>query len=384
MATTGVTGGAWRAHVTRAGTVEPWDGSAPLAWLVAADDRWHDPATDVGVRHERIDGTAVVETRMRIPGGDAVQRVWSVADRGGITLVEVRNDSPLPIACAFTRGDLLTVRPPSGGPLEGIALPAGSIALPVGHRSGVVVGLAHGAPAAGVLPTGLPDAESVARGWRARSDKASRLDLPDAPAVHGVRAARCEVVLSGLADPEVDPRRFLLGAGELVRMGELDPRSIGDLALAVAGAVAALERSDDGLVPAALAAAGVVLAHAGERRALGDLARIGDVGNATPPLAPDEDGDIVAVAATEGLLARGSRLFPTGIPPQWLGRDLEAHGLVAGPSSRLSLALRWHGPNAAVLWEVTGEPVTLTADVAGRPWGSAGLRGEALWRLPPP
>ena len=73
---------------------------------------------------------------------------------------------------------------------------------------------------------------------------------------------------------------------------------------------------------------------------------------------------IEVVAAVERLIAAGSVLFPDGIPPAWLGANFEAHGLVAGPSSRLSLAVRWHGPNAAVLWEVTGDPVTLTS--AGR------------------
>ena len=61
--------------------------------------------------------------------------------------------------------------------------------------------------------------------------------------------------------------------------------------------------------------------------------------------------------------AAGGRLFPGGIPPAWRGVDLEAHGLLAGPASTVSFALRWHGVNAAVLWEVTGDPVALTAAV---------------------
>ena len=49
-----------------------------------------------------------------------MHRVWSVADGGGRTIVEVSNDSPLPIACAFSRRDLLTARPPADVPIEGI------------------------------------------------------------------------------------------------------------------------------------------------------------------------------------------------------------------------------------------------------------------------
>src|SRR5688572_5419061 len=117
MATTGVIGQTWRADVTATGSVEPWDGSALLDWYIAADDRWHDPRTDHGVRHQRVDGTAVFETKVRIPGGDAVQRVWSVADAGGFTLVEVTNDSSLPMAVAITRSDIVANRPPADVPI---------------------------------------------------------------------------------------------------------------------------------------------------------------------------------------------------------------------------------------------------------------------------
>ena len=87
MITTGVTGGRWRASVTPWGAVEPWDGSPALDWHVAADDRWHTPRDESAVRQKRLGGTAVVETRVRIPEGDAVQRVHSVADHGGLTVV---------------------------------------------------------------------------------------------------------------------------------------------------------------------------------------------------------------------------------------------------------------------------------------------------------
>ena len=163
MATTGVVGQQWRANVTEAGVVEPHDGTTPLGWYVAADDRWHDPRADTGVRHRRVAGTAVFETRVRIPGGDAVQRVWSVADAGGYTIVDVHNDSPAPIAVAFTRGDLATTRRPADVPVEGIALPAGAVVFPVGHRTTITVGLAHGPHdrRPSPLPPGLPSAAAV-------------------------------------------------------------------------------------------------------------------------------------------------------------------------------------------------------------------------------
>ena len=80
MSTTGVAGGSWRADVTPWGAIEPWDGSPSLDWYVAADDRWHVPSREPAVRQVRLSGTAVVETRVRVPTGDAVQRVFSIAD----------------------------------------------------------------------------------------------------------------------------------------------------------------------------------------------------------------------------------------------------------------------------------------------------------------
>src|SRR5690606_32379273 len=109
--TTGVTGGPWRASVTAWGAIDPWDGSRRLDWYVAAEDRWHVPRAESTVRQRRVDGTAVVETRLRVPNGDVVQRSWSVPDAGGITVIEVENESPLPVAVAFDRRDVLTERP---------------------------------------------------------------------------------------------------------------------------------------------------------------------------------------------------------------------------------------------------------------------------------
>ena len=62
----------------------PVDGSPPLDWWVAADDRWHTPATEPSCRQYRLLGTPVVETVVGVPGGDVVHRVYAVADGGGV------------------------------------------------------------------------------------------------------------------------------------------------------------------------------------------------------------------------------------------------------------------------------------------------------------
>ena len=201
------------------------------------------------------------------------------------------------------------------------------------------------------------------------------------------RGARC--CWPGPPTPRPSPSATCWGSASSSRLGDLDDRQVIEIAPSIAAAVAVTARRGHQLAPAALDAAAVALAVAGERRALSDLARVRDsVGlddrpNAIVEMA-EATGDIAIVPTVERRLLAGSTLFPTGIPDRWRGVDFEAHRLVAGPASTLSLAVRWHGNNAAVLWEVAGEPITLSASVGASRWSSAARRGEALWRLGEP
>jgi len=96
------------------------DGGWSVDWWVAAEDRWHLPAAEAGVRQSLLDDSPVVETRLRIPGGDAVQRTYGFVARDGSQrlVVEVANDSAVPVAVA------VAVRP--FGP-TGPAHPPGSM-----------------------------------------------------------------------------------------------------------------------------------------------------------------------------------------------------------------------------------------------------------------
>lgn len=383
MTITGVLGGSWRATVTPWGALDPWDGSPRLDWAVAADDRWHRPEHEPAVRQGRVDGTPVVETRVRVPDGDAVQRVWSVPDGGGMTLMQVENRSPLPIAVAFTRPDVRTSRPPTGVPVEGIALPAGTVVLPVGHHASVAVALPHDGSGAGPLPAGLASADAVARGWLRTAHRALRMVLPDALMVDDVVGTLCMVALGGPPEPHVDAAGFLLSVGLLARLGESVDGWMSD----AASAAERLVRGADSEAVWALDAAAVVFAAAGERRALGDLARA----RATAGVGDGKAvwSDVVGavgvrrVAALEHVVAvQGGAMFPTGLPDGWVGADVEMHGVPVTPSSRLSVALRWHGPRPAVLWEVQGGEVRLTAPVVAPGWSAVATSGEALWPAP--
>jgi len=382
--TTGVTGGGWRGNVTRWGGIEPWGDGAPLDWHIAADDRWHSPQREAAVRQRRIDGTAVVETRVRIPDGDAVQRVYSVPDRGGLTIIEVENESPLPIAVAFTHGALRSARAPTA-PIEGITLPEGSVAFPVGHHATLTVALAHDGSGAGILHGGLPTAAGVARGWLATVERASRLLLPDAALSERFIAERCELALVGPEHPDNDPVGFLLGVGQLVRMGEKATEWIPDLAHALE--LAAKSAEPNWALSAALDAADHVLVVAAEKRARRDLLALSSrlaCSHVLPLGAPADCAYFITWV--ERLIAdvhsEGGRLLPSGMPAGWEGNNFEVYGLPTGALGSVSFAVRWHGERPAVLWEQSGPPVTLSAPAIAPGWQTTDVKGEALWPQP--
>ena len=367
MTTTGVVGGRWRATITKWGAIEPWDDSPAVDWFVAADDRWHRPSEEASTRQTCVGGTPVVETRVRIPGGDAVQRVYSVADAGGLTIVEVTNESSLPIAVAFTGGGLLSQRPPTTLPPQGIDLPADAVVYPIGHRSTLRVARAHSAGIT-ALPEVLPSAEQVANGWLTQTQRASRLHLPDVAIVEAVTAARCELLLSG-PNP-ADSSAFILDVAELVRMGGLPAIWVPD----VATHLESLARSGAQIAPGVVQAAARVLHAAGEDRAVADLRRMNLVESAD-----DWTSTPGGPVGVERLLVVSDEheawLMPGSFPRPWLGVDFEAHHLAIGLASTLSFAIRWHGERPAVLWEVSGQPMPLSYGS----WSTGELAGEALW-----
>lgn len=76
-----------------------------LDWWIGADDRWHLPSVEASVRQTLIDDAPVVETRLRVPGGDVVQRVYGIRSQRMVgdewVVVEVENLTPVPCAVAF-------------------------------------------------------------------------------------------------------------------------------------------------------------------------------------------------------------------------------------------------------------------------------------------
>ncbi|MBI5090175.1 MAG: hypothetical protein HZB15_15285 [Actinobacteria bacterium] len=316
-------------------------------------------------------------------------------DDGGLVLVEVDNDSPLPVAVAFAGPPVLCSRPPVDVPVQGIDLPAGARVLPLGHRATITVALGRGrAYVDRALPASLPNSAQVANGWLAIVERAGRFDLPDRSLVEMVTEARCDIALRGLGSAD-DPAEHLFGAHQLVRMLGGRDDVMPDVAEAVERLARRLRRAGEspgepaGESAAALDAAEAVARLAGDDRAAADvdavrrhLAARGALGDRVwMPTLPQPTA-ARRVATIERMLARGTDLLPDGIPAGWWGTDFEVHGVPTSPGSSVSFAVRWHGERPAVLWETTGPSATLTASRAAPGWTTDRPAGDALWPAP--
>ena len=405
----GIRGGGWNAIVNERGSIRLNDGSPVLDWHIAADDRWHDPSTEPSVRQTRRAGVPVIETRLRIPGGDAIQRVYAVADAGGLVVIEITNESTLPIAVAFTRPDLISSRTPSPRGAQGIELPVGSVVFPVAHGSTLRVALS--APlnvaneSANVDVERLPSFEQLQKGWLKAVEQAGYVIVPEGAVAPLVARLRSDaLILSGHeiedwgigagGDCANDPVAYMLTLQELLRMGE---KLTGDSAQIRVDHAARLAQCVETLlknhkkssvlpwdVERALFAAQFVFARMGENRAADDVAaaQLRMSSAAEPPNVMPTD--IRAIAWVEEKMVAVQRdgsvqIFGRGIPRLWLGANLECHRVSAGPMHTVSFGIRWHGEKPALLWEVSGPAgVKLNAGLCDPTWSSVEPTGETL------
>jgi hypothetical protein len=402
----GIRGGGWNAIVNERGSIRLNDGSPVLDWHIAADDRWHDPSTEPSVRQTRRAGVPVIETRLRIPGGDAIQRVYAVADAGGLVVIEITNESTLPIAVAFTRPDVVSSRTPSPRGAQGIELPAGSVVFPVAHGSTLRVALrALDNVVANVDVERLPSFEQLQKGWLKAVEQAGYVIVPEGAVAPLVARLRSDaLILSGHeiedwaigagGDCANDPVAYILTLQELLRMGE---KLTGDSALIRVDHAARLAQCVETLlkdnkktpilpwdVERALFAAQFVFARMGESRAADDVAatqlRLSSA--AEPPNVMPTD--IRAIAWVEEKMVAMQRdgsvqIFGRGIPRLWLGANLECHRVAVGPLHTVSFGIRWHGEKPALLWEVAGPAgIKLTAGKCDPTWTSVEATGETL------
>ena len=399
MRAVGVRGAAWSAGVSAWGDLFVED-QERLRWFIAADDRWYRPSRETTVRQREVSGVPVIETRIKVPGGDAVQRVYGVANFGGAIVVEIYNDSSLPFAVAFDRGDIATMREPSPTGVQGIDLPADSVVFPVGHhatmRAAILINGDSRQISAGELES-LPSFEQVERGWLAALQISSRVDVPDLSWSSVLTSQRCKVLLSNSAELTessdinllVD---LLLDRAERVRLGDKPAQWVDEVAVATERILkqCAKTQSVQWFEERALLGAGMVLNRAGESRGLQDFVsvwsrlaeagRISDLALASPEIA----GTVRQIAWIESQLVAQRRdgvieICPCGIDKSWLGVNFECHKLLASPEHVISYAVRWHGEKPALLWEIDG-PVgaKVAASAIDRTFSSTEMRGETL------
>jgi hypothetical protein len=380
-----------------------------LSWYIAADDRWHTPSREAAVRQRLVDGVPVVETVVRVPGGDAIQRAYAVPDLGGLVVMEIENATTLPFAVAFDSGDLLTSRSPADVPIEGIDLPAGSIVMPVGKTSRVWVACGGGR---GALPA-VPTAADVVRGWTQTLDRSPRLTLPDDGVMAGVRSARAALLLAPAPsfDRGGDLVEFVLVVSEHVRLGEPAEPWVDDIAEAAVRIAKASRSVADPHTDVALRRAADVLRAAGQDRAAADVEAmpLGAAGSAgslgTGSLGTGSLGTGSLGTGSLGTGSLGTRssavrmlvdsldswasgrgrnveLVTAGIPAELLGQSFDVNDARAGEAV-VSYAVRWHGERPAVLWE-SSVPITVRCSVVDPSWQAEGTRGDALLVAPRP
>ncbi len=390
MISVGTLGGGAPALVDPVGTVRPPGAGWTLEWWIGADDRWRLPTNEVAVRQHRVGGAPVVETSMRVPSGDAIQRVYGAAGEGAPIVIEVENASPAPFVLAFVaRGvaqvavdgataridrqfALTTPRAPSRwaktvaapvqlpvttghaetGPFPGArdrgARIEAALLHPVAHRTTLRAVLTVGKHAPAVEPRAVPDADDVVRGWARLLDRALRVELPSDPLMARVQAARAEVLLAGQG------------------------RAPG------AAVFAALE--DWGFDAETTAVWRRLSVR--ERQAVRSRAEPGTWSEAEALV--DDGAFLVAVRR---LLVNdtpnGSVDLLTEFPDGWRGEPLAVHDApIAGGT--VSYAVRWHGPRAALLWETTAIEVSLRAPAFDPEWSTTDARGEALFGVTEP
>ena len=215
-----------RIGVDRRGLVSVQRGSWSLDWWLRVDEDWIFPSQHGAVRQRLVQGAPVVETVLRVAGGDIVHRVYATRKSSEVLVVEVENQATRPVALAWAvrpyddlgggridqvelKGDslyvngrlgLVSAREPGRmiGGSEGLD-PASSlddenaspnlVSCTQGMASAaVILPLVHGTTLSSYIPLGnaldtplsgaVPSSAEVVRGWTSHASTASRLVLP--------------------------------------------------------------------------------------------------------------------------------------------------------------------------------------------------------------
>jgi len=370
-----------------------------VGWWIGADDRWYDPSVERAVRQVRPGPAPVLETRLRVAGGDILATTWAAIGDGPAVVVELANETPVPVAVAITvDGDIRNLA------VEGCRLvadgvvacaadrDAGRFALvdgsadlwsvvtsggagqaapdPVSSHDGgtagaLIVPLLHRQSLRFVVPGGdpslFPGPDRIAAGWATRLEQATRVELPDEALSASASTGLVDLLL---AEPTPDVA-VQLAAWGLLRdaVDRIAAHHRDDPAgwLRAAATCWDLHRRPDpfaDLPLEALVASGTAAASepgaagrlAGLFAARGDARASADAESLSGPVA-DPDGSMwdlarrLAAPQGDGLTLLGE------VPSSWFGQPVEVHGLPT-TYGMLSYGIRWHGERPALLWEL--------------------------------
>jgi hypothetical protein len=355
-----------------------------VEWWVGGDDQWHVPSASASVRQRSVDHTPVVETAMRVPGGDVVWRTGAVSvGDAAVVAIEFENQATIPVAigvaliapddAAFGRlsvdGATVFV---DGVPRVQFSAPArrDAASAPGGVNTAVFVHpVSHTTTWRCVLgdaePSAVAPLDAVARGWLVLARQGAQITTNDPNVDDALVAARTSLLAH-------------VGALREPRRGEHVDR---DVAAAVAAALTYVG-SDDEAGPLRLAARirpprrglPVVAPFAAPVASYEDMAILSDAATAAATVAAvraglvGDDGDAVDLAP--------------GYDETWRGRSVDVVDLPVDAGT-LSYAIRWHGDRPAVLWDLTAKKATpLRARVIDPTWSTREPRGEALLAAP--
>jgi hypothetical protein len=406
----GALGSAHQALVDEHGAVTPDGGRWQLDWWIGADDRWHVPGREAAVRQTLVGAAPVVETSLRIPGGDAVHRTWGVGGPAGLVALEIENASPAPFVAALVigpavtgrvrsvaiRGSWVTVdgRPALRTPRPASRWAAGlpdetfevveagrahahpftgvggrrtrlEVALlqPVAHRTRLRCALAVGRPDRSVPVDAvdlalMPDATAAADGWDAQLGRGMRVVVPDERLQRAIDAGRAALLL--IAEARRRPSAEDVAA--LEDWGFDDEAAAAWRRLGMRARARASRRAPDTAPWPAVRTR---------------------LSSASPTFTwPDGPAPLLRAARDllVGVRGEGSAELLVELPPEWRGQGLEVHDAPTR-AGRVSYAVRWHGARPALLWECE-RPIRLRAPGLDPSWSTTEARGEALLAAP--
>jgi hypothetical protein len=337
----------WRPVVGSRGLLEAQPGGWTLDWWIGAEDQWHVPAgaPSARVRQGLVGAAPVVETAIRVPGGEAVHRAYAVRAPDELAVVEVENRSRVPFAVALVlrSRDNVELRDDTtvtvgGAPALLLPRRPAQLAVTGGELAVLVFPLPHTATLRTAVPldavrydvrvASLPSAEQVANGWALHGRGAMRLVLPD-DRLQEAYDATC---------------RFLLLLG-VDRVPRRSTRTWESLLATASPTWTWSDGNGDGYdtrtASAFVAAVRESLVH--------------------------EQGRTLALLRV--------------VPDAWLGQGVEVHDAPTRHGA-LSYAVRWHGARPALLWQLDRtrgrRPVTITAPGLDPTWSTTETSGDAL------